>query len=231
MVNVFSGRGAPLLGDRAADAMNKVFFAARNATSKFQILFGTPMYSRSPRVIAAAASIYARALIGAGIVYELAKLGGFSVNTDPNSSDFLKLKFGNRRLDPLGGLIQAAVLMHRLASGVKKTARGRNIDLRSGKYMEENVPSVLGNFGRSKLAPIPGSTLDWLSGWDYVGNKVTTKSALKNMIFPMTADDLVASMKEENVPQARIMELMSLFGAGLQTYDANKRNAPPSGMR
>ena len=46
----------------------------------------------------------------------------------------------------------------------------------------------------------------------------------------MTASDIVKSLQDENVPEARAMELLSLFGAGLQTYDEN-RNRPKEVMR
>ena len=171
-INIATGRGN--MGDHAmaAESLATVFFSPRLMLSRFQILAGQPLYGGTARTRKMIAGEYARFLVGVGVVMGLGALAGASLEADPRSSDFGKLRFGNTRLDPLGGLGQVSVLLSRLGTGFKKNSAGELIPIRG-----EDVPhggstsaDVIGRFLRTKLAPVVGAGLDLLTGKDVVGH-------------------------------------------------------------
>jgi hypothetical protein len=220
-VNVATGRGNFGMKDNALVGLNTIFFAPRYVASRFQLLAGQPLYRGSPRIRKAVAIEYARFLAGAAVVYGLAQLDGATVETDPRSADFGKLKYGNTRIDPMAGLLQASVLISRLASGETKTLSGKVVPIRGPKipFGSGNSADVLARFARSKLSPALSAGVNVLAGEDMVGNPATPATVAKGMLVPLSLQDIYASMIEQGVPRGTAMAVLSIFGMGLQNYD------------
>lgn len=224
-INVSTGRGNLGMKENALVGLNTVFFAPRYVASRFQLLFGQPLYRGSARTRIAVAKEYGRYLIGVGLVYALAQKDGAEIETDPRSADFGKLKYGHTRVDPLSGLLQTTVLLSRLATGEVKTAKGKVVPIRGKKvpFGGATVPSVTFKFLRSKLSPAIGTILNILSGEDVVGQPVTTESTIKSLTIPLAFQDIYKTMQEQGLERGTIMAILSLFGMGLQNYDEKQK--------
>jgi hypothetical protein len=143
-----------------------------------------------------------------------------TVELDPRSSDFMKLKIGETRIDPMSGFSQAIVLMSRVASGQRKSANGEIVDLRGPdvKYGQGGTSAVLGNFLRSKLAPIPGTAIDIVSGENVVGQPETPIGAVTSLFVPLAAQELLDTMRSQGIPKGTAVTMLALLGMGASTY-------------
>lgn len=229
-INVATGRGQ--LGSKMATAavgLNHVFFAPRLVLSRFQLLAGQPLWSGSMATRRAIAGEYARYLVGVGVVIALAKAAGSKdLETDPRSADFLKLRWGNTRLDPFSGLIQSTVVASRLLSGKTKNSSGQLVSLRTApgeqrKFGQPDTTEVVGRFLRSKLSPVAGAALDVSSGRNLVGEPVTPGMAASRMFVPLTFGDVFTAMKERGMAGGAALSLLVILGAGLQDYDEKQK--------
>ena len=234
-VNTATGRGRLGVNDNMAVGMNTLFFAPKYVLSRFQLAVGHPIWyglisGKAPlrgtmKVRGLIALEYLRALMGLSTVYALGSLAGADIELDPRSSDFMKLRFGNTRVDPLFGLQQVIVLTSRVGKGEIKTSSGKIVPIRGDKvpYGGSTVPTVVGRFGRSKLSPLFSTAFDAAAGENVVGEKVTPASTLSALVIPLSADDLLETMEEQGIPKGLALYLLSIGGMGLQTYDRYKK--------
>lgn len=113
-VNVATGRGNLGSLERAAVPLNTLLFSPRLMAARLKML-DPRFYLMGPKPVRMEAikSLFAIAAAG-NIVTQLGKLAGGSVENDPNSSDFGKLRIGNTRVDPYAGFQQYIVAANRL---------------------------------------------------------------------------------------------------------------------
>jgi hypothetical protein len=230
-INVATGRGNMGSHAAAAETLATVFFSPRLMLSRFQILAGQPMYRGTARTRKLIAREYAKFLIGVGVVLGLGALAGATVEKDPRSSDFGKLRFGNTRLDPLGGLAQVSVLLSRLGTGETKKMDGSLVPIRGENvpYGSGNSADLIARFLRTKLSPVVGAGVDLLSGKSVVGEPVKAIEGKKSfpfvggtipsLLMPLGFRDIYDVMQEQGATKGTALTLLSLFGMGLQQYD------------
>jgi len=226
-VNVATGRGNLGAKENALVGLNTAFFAPRYVASRFQLLAGQPLYRGSAATRTMIAGEYARFLTGLGVVYSLGAAAGADIEIDPRSSDFGKIKFGNVRVDPMAGISQSTVLVARLLSGETKTSTGNIVPIRGDNvpYGSGNSADVIARFLRSKLSPVVGTGVDIAAGKDIVGQRVTAEALPEKLLAPLAFNDIYQTMKEQGVPAAAALGILSMFGMGLQTYNSQQRNS------
>ena len=228
-INIATGRGDLGKFSQAAEGLNTVFFAPRLVASRFQLLLGMPYFSASGRTKNLVLQEYAKFLTGIAIVYMLGMLAQEDedkpIETDPRSTNFGKIRFGNSRVDPLSGLQQVTVLLARLTSGQTKTATGKIIDIRGEKvpYGGATPVSLISKFARSKFSPVLGSVTNMLQGENVIGEKVTTFGEAQRMVIPMSFGEVRKIMEEQGIPKGMALSTLALFGMGVQTYDETKK--------
>jgi hypothetical protein len=226
-VNVATGRGGLGKADRALTDLGTVFFAPRYAVSRFQLLLGQPLYGGNRRTRNLIAQEYARYLTGMGLMYALAAAAwgddeNFSLDfSDPTTADFGKIKLGNTRVDPLSGLAQSAVFLSRMSSEANKTvsawATGTK---RERPKFGRDAANTTARFLRTKLAPAWGAGLDVVTGQNVVGEETTPGSLLAGSTVPLSLRDISEAMEDQGLERGTALALLSIFGAGLQTYDS-----------
>ena len=147
-----------------------------------------------------------------------------TVETDTNSSDWRKLKIGNRRIDILGGLVQTTVFTSRLITGETKTSKGRVKSL-TGEVGFGGLTTwdVITNFLRTKLTPVLGSAVNLRQGRNVIGEEVTLSDMPQELLTPLVFEDVYDSMVEDGVPNGLALAILAEFGIGIQIYDPNKR--------
>jgi hypothetical protein len=227
-VNVATGRGSLGGLEKYATGLN-VLWSPKLQVSRIQLLLGQPLwgkmggYAGTAAARKAIAKEYVRLLVGAGTVLALGVLAGADIEDDPRSTDFLKLKFGNTRVNVLGGLPQYLVLFAKLITGQTKSSTTGKITAIRGKdvpYRGDTCATVIGRFIRTKLSPTIGIPLDVITGENVVGEPVTLESTAKSIVIPLSLRDIADAADEQGVPVGSVMGLLSIFGFSIQTYEA-----------
>lgn len=217
-VNAATGRGSLGKLEEAGPMLNGLFFSPRLMSSRLTLL--NPMYYAQLSPVVRKEAIKSLLSFGAiaGTVTALAQAGGADVESDPRSSDFAKLKYGNTRYDILGGFGQYLTLGARLATNEKKTLKG-DIQELGKKYGSDTRLDVGLNFLINKESPIASFVTDYLRGKDPVGEPFEAKKAVAERFIPMFMQDLYEVQQEEGLAKGTAMAIPSAFGVGIQTFE------------
>jgi hypothetical protein len=227
-VNAATGRGSlggtgPLSLERAATALNRVFFSPRYFASRMQLILGQPFYKGTARTRGLIAEEYAKTLIGYAVFYTLAKMAlpDSEVETNPLSTDAGKIKIGNTRIDPLAGIQQNTVLLSRTATGDQLTLNGQLKPMDAEAY---------GRFLRNKLAPLPGAAVDLFRysrsqymnrppPRDATGKEINPLGIVQGITVPLAWNDIIKAAQDQGLPRGSILAILSLLGEGVQVYE------------
>jgi hypothetical protein len=125
----------------------------------------------------------------------------------------------------LSGLSQATVVTSRVVSGKTKSINSGKITAIRGDvpYGKDNTYDILAKFSRTKLSPVFSNAVDVVTGKNVVGEPVTAKSVIKNLVVPLSLRDIYDAMKEQGMPKGAALSILSIFGDGLQTYDSQNK--------
>ena len=222
-INVATGRGNLGKFQQAGVLLNTTFFAPRYVASRFQLLAGQPLYGGTARTRALVATEYGRYLAGAGLVMALAIAAQDDddppIVFDPKSTDFLKVRFGNTRLDLFGGLLQATVFTFREADALRRTLMQSTEA--TPKYGTGG--DVAWRFLRSKLSPAVGAGVNLADGKNVVGQKATPLDTAISLVTPMQVMTIKEVMENQGMSKGAALTVLSVFGSGVQTYDEKKK--------
>ena len=252
-VNTATGRGKiPGKRDNAGEIVNMLAFAPRLVASRFSLVTGAPIFTApSGRAMKAAVAEYARFLAGTAVVMSLLAYGldddgddeefADHFTFDPRSSDFMKLRFGNTRIDPFTGLAQVSTFLAREIAGETVTAAGAVKPLRPKwtltdlrRAFGEDIPAhkldkdgkmpygakdnfdVIADFARSKMSPAAGASANVLTGSDFLGRPITLAGQAGEMLAPMSFGDIADVMEDQGIPRGTAMAAVGLLGMSLQ---------------
>jgi hypothetical protein len=218
-------------------------FAYRWLKSRFNLM--NPVYyaklPKGARMIAATEMTRFVATTGA-TMYLLQQLGA-QVETDPESSDFLKVRFGNTHYDISAGFQNELRFMFRFSKAVWDQSSGEMIKKqgsptgwvdKEGK-IRQNAAEIWNRFWRSKLAPVPGAAADVAYGDTFEYDQQTGKPLppsigreASQLIEPMVEKDLREAWGLEGSKGA-LKALPTVIGIGVQTYKP-KTKKPSMGI-
>lgn len=216
-INTATGRGT--LGKTFESGMpllSKVAFAPRYTASRVQIL-NPVTYAKNASTPAGRAVLKQQmtdVVQFAGVVsatLAIAKAAGAEVGTDPEDSDFLKIKVGNVRYDTLAGLQQVMRLFYRTGKDVGMAAVGKKSE------QGEGAIEVAGRFARSKLAPVPSFFVDALSRKDFIGRDFEVGRGVKERMIPLMWKDFYDAYQREGIGAAAKLT-PGVFGLGVQDF-------------
>jgi len=232
LLNELAGRGEMpnFLKGTAGDILNKLLSSPRYTASRFE--WPVKLFSSSKAVRQEAwSTLFAWAGVNAAILGMGVALGG-SVEGDPRSSEVIKLRIGNKRIDLWQGSAQILRMGAQLAPYVD--ARG-NIDWTMGSRKQANgrivpVPrgEILARFAQSKESPGIGAIVSILTGKNYVGEKINLASTaglakfIKETFAPASAEEIGDAYALEGLPSA-ILSTIGLSGVGVNTYGTTAR--------
>lgn len=231
-----TGRGSlPKNLNSAAPQLTAMFFSPRLMASRFNMLNPVNYAKLHPAVRKQAI----KSLLSFGgfavTLMSLASMAGMSVEADPRSSDFGKLKLGNTRYDILGGFGQYITLGARMAMFLGSNAYEALTDEQgpahyktvSGKYKRYNegegkydqkAGDAVTRFLRNKLSPIASYLTDFYQGENVVGEKFEPVSAAQERMTPMFIGDILDMMEEYGMEEGAVRAAPGMFGIGVQDF-------------
>ena len=223
-INIATGRGS--LGkriDKAFEALNFAFFSPRYVASRLNVL-NPAMYIRnasSPggRVVLKQqmSDLMQFASVVATTMY-LAKQAGADVNLHVNSPDFLKIRVGNWRYDPLAGLQQVMRLIYRVGADVNRAAHGEK------PKPGQTAIDIGETFLNYKLSPPAGVFRDFINGRTLDKKPFTAARAIADLTAPMQWADFVEAYQKEGWGGVG-MASPGFPGIGVQNYEQNPVDA------
>ena len=229
-INKATGRGSFGRLETSVPILNTLFFAPRFAISRFQLLTKTLTgFYNTPKARIEAYKAMGSWAAAIGSTVAIFKMAGYEVNTDMNSSDFLKVKRGNQRYDPWSGMQQPFVLLARTLMGSSKSVRGEEKELNKGGTTYKDVWE---RYLRSKAAPVPGMVYDAAKGktmdnqpfkWiPESGEDVAEGRGIASLIMPMIVQETIKEGKTDGIPTAVMNLLPNMVGIGVQTINLNE---------
>ncbi len=223
VANALTGRGHLSGLEPAANFTNNVFFSPRFLKSNIDLLTVHAFDKGiSPFARKQAATNLLKVIGGLGTVLTIANavMPG-SVEKDPRSSDFGKIKVGDTRFDVSGGMSSLVTLVSRLATmSSKSSVSGKVSSLNSDKYGATTGMDVFTNFIEGKLAPLPGIVRDYFKGRDFNGNKPTLTSATKNLLVPLPITNYQELKNDPKSAPLLISLIADALGIGTNTYSS-----------
>jgi len=227
-VNSGTGRANLGVAESSARILADIIYSPRYALSRIQMAIGWHLWTSPRRVQKAIAKEYARMMLSVAAALGLAEMlrravddeDKFDIEWDPRSSDFTKLRFGNRRVDFLAGINQVAVLAARVASGSKKSSVTGKITPIRGEdvpYGGDYASDIIGDFIAYKASPMARNFMNAIDQKTFNG-PLTWQRVFEDTTLPITIRDIFEAFQEEGINASVGVSLMSFFGAGLNTY-------------
>ena len=222
MVNSLTGR-ATFPGDleRAAGVINNVFFSPRYVKSEIDTLGHVITGAGGSNFVRKQAAINLIRVVG-GTAAVLATAGAIlpgSVETDPRSTDFGKIKIGNTRFDVSGGMASIITLASRLITQSSKSSiTGAITPLNTGKFGAPTSKDVVINYLENKLSPVASVVKDLLEGKDFQGNKPTFLNETKNLFEPLVLSNYEELSKDPNAADTLVAMIADGLGIATNTY-------------
>ncbi|NOQ21596.1 MAG: hypothetical protein GQ565_02950 [Candidatus Aegiribacteria sp.] len=233
-INIATGRGNIRGLEGTMRTLNGVLWAPRRTLSRFQMIatlggqlewshrkgesrWKPEVHLRGSRhVRRLMAQEVARYIMGVTAVQALGWLMGAEFEWDPLSSDFMKQKYGNLRIDPMSGFAQMMTIGKRFAYQQRKDAQGNIQDL-SGYDMDRLVQ----RFVRYKLSPALGIAWSGISGQTPFDGPFTWGWAARETVTPISLDDVLKAADDQGIPRGIIFSGIGFFGAAVQVYGDN----------
>jgi hypothetical protein len=244
LTNALTGRGGLGSFESNADVFNKAFFAPRFVMSHFETLFGQPILgtggvegSVNPMKWSfaqkQAALNLAKIVIGAGSILGIADaVSPGSVEWDPRSANFGKIRVGDTRFDVTGGMSSLVTVISRVfpilvgqKGMVKSSTTGKLRELNTGDFGSSTGASVLFDFLEGKSSPVLRAFLDVLKDEDFYGDKPDVLSTIGTLFAPLPASNAYEALAsgDVSVGLALIIILADALGVGASTYSADPK--------
>jgi len=236
LVNSMTGRGNIGRLSMIGEPINAAFFSIRFFKSNWDTLtahtlgFGIEAGPARSFVRKQAASNLLRIVGTTALVLMIADMiDDDTVEWDPRSSNFGKIKIGNTRFDISGGMGSLVVLAARMVSGSTKNTKGKVRSLMGGKFGSRTRLDVLEDFAEGKASPLAGKFLDWARGTDFAGEKLTYTGQALGLVTPIGASTAYESLQDPNSAPLLAVMILDGLGFGANTYGTKReRKAKPA---
>lgn len=227
VINSLTGRGGlgRHEGSQLPKTLNNVFFSVRFLKANIDTL----TVHAADRNLSAfarkkAATNLLKVITGTATVLTIANaMKPGSVDWDPRSANFGKIKIGNTTFDVSGGMGSIIVLAGRQITGqTKSSTTGVITDYGSGYGQTSRQDGII-DFFTGKFSPAAGVARDILKGKDFNGNKPTVKSAAANLFIPMPITNAKQNYDDPNSAPLLATIIADGLGIGAST-NTPKRN-------
>ncbi len=222
-VSTLTGRGGKVGGfvSKHATTLQEALFSPRLWASRLQPLNPAFWKRIGPAGRKEALQSLGSFAAVAGVVLGAAAANGADVETDPRSSDFLKIKVGDTRYDILGGFQQNLVFGARQLSGTSKSSSSGKITKYGEGFGAPTRLSAAADLVRNKANPVIGSAANILEGKDKAGNKINPVTEIGQLFVPIGVQNAFNARQD---PKEVLKGLPDVVGIGSQTYGTKDIN-------
>lgn len=232
LVNSLTGRGNLGAFEKVGKQVNVLLFSPKMMKSNIDTLtagFSDKAIRQSSFARKQAAKSTLEIIGGIASVIAISNaLKKNSVELNPKSSDFGKIKVGHTRFDITGGMGGLITLAARLATNSSKsTTTGQTNPLNSGKIGAQTGMDVVNNFFEGKASPVGQVIKDLFNRHDYNGNPVSVKGEAGNLFTPLGVknyQELKSDPKSANILAAMLADAT---GIATNTYGASQGGKSP----
>lgn len=217
LVNSLTGRGHLGGLEPAANTVNNIFFSPRALKANIDTLTAHQFQKNiTPFARKQAAIATAKVVAGTAAVLGIANavMPG-SVEADPRSADFGKIKVGNTRFDVTAGMSSILNLAARIVTQSSKSSSTGVVSKLGGGYGETSGVDLITQFLENKLSPTASVFRDIIKQQDFSGNKPTLAGELKNAFMPLPVTNYEELSKDPN--SAGVLAGMLADGLGIST--------------
>lgn len=223
LVNSLTGRGTfgPRL-EGAATELNNVFFSPRLAKASYDVLLGQPLGDGMTKFTQQQAAINLTKMIVtiATVMATANALHKGSAETNPQSSNFGKIKAGDTTFNISGGNAALVTLAARLATMKSKSSTTGaitqlNATGKNGKpvFGGQTVGSVFETYLSDKLSPAASVVNDlYVTGSTFEGTKPTVGSEAQNLLVPLQVTGYEEIAKDPNSANKLLSILANVLG-------------------
>ncbi len=225
LTNSLTGRGSLGSFERVGKQVNTVFFSPKSAKASFDFLTLHAADNMSTFARKQAAINLLKVASGTAVIMGVAMaINPKSVELDPRSSDFGKIRIGNTRFDISGGMSSVITLAARLLTlSSKSTVTGKVTSLNSGKFGSQTGVDVFTNFLENKLSPAASVVKDLMKGQDFQGNKPTLAGETSNLLTPLPITNVQELMNTPNSANTLIAAMADALGIVTNSYAPKKK--------
>ncbi len=219
LVNSLTGRGNLGRAEAMSGVLNNVFFSPRFLKSQFDFLTLHSTDKMSVFARKQAAINLVKAISGMALILATAKaINPDSVELDPTSSDFGKIKIGNTRFDVTGGMGSMAVLAARLIEGqTKSSTSGKVTELDTGKFGAPTRQDMIVNYFTNKFAPAPAFVRDLFKKTDFDGSPLTAQKRAERFL-PIPIQNAMETFADPNSAPDLLVLIADGLGISTNTY-------------
>lgn len=234
LVNSLTGRGNLGSLEKVGKDINTVFFSPKMLKANLDFLTAHQLQNNvTPFVRKQAAINLLKVTSGIATILSIAyALDPKSVEWDPRSADFGKIRVGNTRFDVSGGMGSLVTLASRqITSSSKSSTTGKVTKLgerdRTGKlkFGTKTRGDVMFDFMENKYAPLASVVKDLRDGQDFNGNKPTLPNELNNLLTPLPIQNLLQSAQDPKHADLLLIGIADGLGISTNTYGNPKKNA------
>lgn len=222
VINSLTGRGDLGKFERISGELNTVFFSPKMVKAQFNFLTahtfdiqGISYFARKQ-----AATNLLKVISGTAVILGTAKaLNPDSVDFDPRSSNFGKIKVGNTRFDMTGGASSLVTLASRMINGsTKSSTTGKITSLTTGKFGMPTRQDVFYNFIEGKFSPAISVIKELAQGKTFNGQKPTVGGELVNLAVPLPVSNIWEVAQNPNGANVVLTAIADGLGMSTNTY-------------
>ena len=196
--------------------LNALYYAPRFVVSRFEVpIRAVKNIATDPAMRGVVAKDLAAAIVAStAALYTLDKLPGVSVDFNPLSSDFRRIRIGPLRIDIDGGFST-------MVRQVVQIAYGKRRSTTTGETYDVPRSELIGRVLTGKFSPSAGFARDVLDEEDFVGNDLDSPQAYAKRVAelwsPFVAQDVFDATQELGVIGLGTAPV-GFLGGGLTTY-------------
>jgi len=225
LINSMTGRGHLGKAEGGADTLNNLFFSARNWKSNFDTITAHQLQKDVSPFVRKEAAVNLLKMIAAtsAVMTAASAWKPGSVEWDPRSSNFGKIKIGNTRFEMTGGMASIATVASRIATQETKSSTSDRITkLNSDEFGAKSTWDVLMDYAEGKMSPGAQVIKQVMTGKDFVGNAVTPASIAKDALMPLPVSNYQELKNDPKSANTVLSMIADGLGIGTNTYSANK---------
>lgn len=220
LINSLTGRGYLGSAEKVSKELNTLFFSPKMLKANLDFLTAHQLQKDvTPFVRKQAATNLVKVVTGVATIMGIAEtLHPGSIELDPRSANFGKIKIGETRFDISGGMSSIVTLAARiLKNSTKSSTTNKVTKLNTDKFGSQTTMDVLQKFTENKASPIASVLMDLLNRKDRDGKPVTLKGTVNNLITPLPIENML-ERKDDEAVDLLIKTIADGLGIATSTY-------------